>query len=476
MRKRCVIGEWKTRQIEPFLPAANRHRRESLQVASRLPPQRLRSHFSLTATLIVVFLSSLSCSSLFVHSSEIIEHSGGDNIISEEKIVDNEAKQGSVNGQEMMRGSRPCVTSEVEEEEMAEITISGDGDIISDEIIEEIIGNVAEEDSEDGSGDPISSNEQSNIEQHYFSQEIDFLAKQAMILGNHPDASSEGEIARLIFIEKSLQMELDFIRRLKAMKKGRGDATNPTHFSDDEQNKRRSINATNVIISTIGGATWPNWATPPPEMVTQTGEMDHTCDYDWVAKNGFAWMHERLHCRAHAHSQDPKVKPIYTPDMWRKLWEAFEESTLFPFPIPTSDERPVEPFHVSMTTNGKGRGNFASRRIPKGSLIHAGHPTTVFFLDNDAWFRFVSLLPKMYACDVMEWAWQQDLTESGHVVMCLNMDEAVFFNDGSYDESMNMGMKQVSSLDFYATEDIEEGEEVTYDYSHFEFDTFEMDL
>ena len=58
---------------------------------------------------------------------------------------------------------------------------------------------------------------------HYFFQEIDFLARQSMILGNfYGDAdkatsssSAEDKIQRLRFLEKSLLIELDYIRRLK---------------------------------------------------------------------------------------------------------------------------------------------------------------------------------------------------------------------------------------------------------------------
>ena len=150
---------------------------------------------------------------------------------------------------------------------------------------------------------------------------------------------------------------------------------------------------------------------------------------------------------------------------------------MFPFPIPNETECPVEPFRADHTTDGKGRGCFVTRRIEKGSLIHSGHPNTVFFLDNEAWYRFATSLPTMLACDVMEWAWQQDLTDTGNVVLCLNLDEAVFFNDGGWDGSVNMEMKEPTSLDFFATKDIEEGDELLYDYdSDFVFSSAEMDL
>ena len=77
--------------------------------------------------------------------------------------------------------------------------------------------------------------------------------------------------------------------------------------------------------------------------------------------------------------------------------------------------------------------------------------------------------------DTMEWVWQQDLTNSGNLVLCLNMDKAAFFNDGgkSY---CNIEMKEPASLDFYAARDIQIGQELLYDYSGLGFDTSDMDL
>jgi len=76
----------------------------------------------------------------------------------------------------------------------------------------------------------------------------------------------------------------------------------------------------------------------------------------------------------------------------------------------------------------------------------------------------------------MELAWQQDLTDSGNLVLCLNMDEAAFFNDGGAESTCNIEWKEHSSLDFYASGDIQIGEEIWYDYSGLAFDPNEMDL
>ena len=78
--------------------------------------------------------------------------------------------------------------------------------------------------------------------------------------------------------------------------------------------------------------------------------------------------------------------------------------------------------------------------------------------------------------DTMEWVWQQDLTDSGNLVLCLNMDKAAFYNDGAIESRCNIEMKQATSLDFYAAKDITAGQELLYDYSKLGFDTSDMDL
>ena len=336
------------------------------------------------------------------------------------------------------------------------------------------------------------------LSKHYFNHEIDFLAHQSMILGNyHGNAENatsssiiDDEIHGLTFLAKSLRTELDYMRRLTKMMNSPNEtmfshADEPLECSEscsdgDETSESSSTKSKThdthkrMITNAISEATWPSWVEILPSEINTTQPINEErrieIDYDWVTANGFGRMYTKLNCHDHAYDQE---KPIYTPEMWRILWESFRISTLFPFPIPDAGECPDEPYYVAHSV-GKGRGNFAARNITKGSLVHSGHPNTVFFLDAKSWFRFVTALPRFMACDVMEWAWQQDLTNSGNVVMCLNMDKSVFFNDGV--GRNNMEMKEVTSLDFYMTRDVEVGEELLYDYGHFEFDTSEMNM
>jgi len=278
-----------------------------------------------------------------------------------------------------------------------------------------------------------------------------------MVLGDYyPSNDGDEDIERMEFIERSIRLELDYIRRLRKALKEPDDILGNINITDTTPKKKTSINnVAEVVIDAISEATWPSIATSSTNSTTRTkayydmstrlntttnpNNPDEVYDYDWASVYGFGNMHEEWQCREHAHSQ---TKPIYTPEMWDMLWKAFVHSTLFPFPIPaeaklctqTNHESCAEqPFYVNITTDGKGRGNFASRNITKGEQIYNGHPNTVFFLDGNSFYRFITSLPRKVACDVLEWAWQQDLTDSGNVVLCLNLDNAVFFNHGTWD-------------------------------------------
>jgi len=81
--------------------------------------------------------------------------------------------------------------------------------------------------------------------------------------------------------------------------------------------------------------------------------------------------------------------------------------------------------------------------------------------------------------------------ESGSKVLCLNLDDGAFINHGGQDEA-NIGLgyhhdydynydygdgsEKKHSLEFYALRDIEEGEELLYDYDSTPWSLAEMDL
>ena len=390
------------------------------------------------------------------------------------------------------------ITNIIDEEDRRRIlaTIITDYQAIeSEDDDDDIAESEREEELDSGGLIKISPHHYQPLAQYYFSNEIDFIAKQAMVLGDFHPTSKEGEtntntnqdeddIERLRFIEKSLRLELDYIRRLKDMLK------NPDEILDNRTTAESSSSSSTsktpnergtseIILHTINDATWPTWAsyatnfTHDSTIQTDDGgdDDDDAFDYDDAAERGFGNMHEDFNCYEHSKNQN---KPIYTEENWKVIWDAFVESTLFPFPRP---EESVRIYYTDLAP-GKGRGNFAWFDIPKGILLHEGHPNTVFFLDNSSFYRFIALLPRAHQCDVLEWVWIQDLTDTGNKVLCLNMDEGVFTNGGGdeWGGTINIEMKESTSLNFYASRDIEKGEELLYDYDSMEFDTYDMGL
>ena len=129
---------------------------------------------------------------------------------------------------------------------------------------------------------------------------------------------------------------------------------------------------------------------------------------------------------------------------------------------------PVPPSYYAKSSPGKGRGVFASRDIAEGELVHDGTHSDVVFPHAIAWRRFVFSLPNHMACDSTEWHWMQNFERGGkyHVVAGINISSLV--NSGGEEfgpgrlpnalpESGTSGM-------FYATRDIEKGEEILTDY------------
>ena len=151
---------------------------------------------------------------------------------------------------------------------------------------------------------------QKSMEHQYFANEIDFLAKQAMVLGNHP--ANDDEISRLKFIEKSLQMELDYIRRLRELKaQAAARADNAESEASPTPDTAQSIihktladslaAATNSTkwLNVISGATWPTWAYYPDKIVDVPNIKTHQStatieeeeyDYDWISENGKVYI------------------------------------------------------------------------------------------------------------------------------------------------------------------------------------------
>lgn len=312
--------------------------------------------------------------------------------------------------------------------------------------------------------------------QHYVRQEFEMLTDQAMILGNYHPNDKE---SRLRLQLKALQIEMAYSKNLRQMMlTGSNIATTFESSKESElkgdyrQQQRKVGNILIKINETICQAMpWHHWAggygysSKNDDSIPVGLQNHHGYDFDWVDEYGSFGLYDELNCYAHAREQ---YKRLYTADDWNSLWQTFQVSSLYPYPIPNPTKRP---YHASYS-KGRGRGNFASRNISKGELIYDGYINTAFFQEGESFKRFVALLSREAACDVLEWSFMQDLTNDGNAVLGLDMDGGALFNDGS--PNQNMDYKKKSSLDKFASRDILEGEEITEIYEDFPKSDFNL--
>ena len=169
-------------------------------------------------------------------------------------------------------------------------------------------------------------------------------------------------------------------------------------------------------------------------------------------------------------------RPIHTPETWahtRKVYQAvvgMEDST-----VQTDDNR--DGFHVpiiSKQSPGKGRGNYAGRNIQKGEIIWSGINTARFHWGED-YREFLNSIEPHIACDVLQWAYVQDMGDD--LMVSVDLDAGSFCNDGNEDgnatpnkgcdEEAAKGFPGGCKTNYFALRDIEEGEELLCDYSEF---------
>lgn len=195
----------------------------------------------------------------------------------------------------------------------------------------------------------------------------------------------------------------------------------------------------------------------------------------------FSYDHIRHHFNCRERSKDMN-KPLPSLEDWnflRRTYTQIVDNTIKPWNddlIPPTmgysliPGIPVPPPYYARHSPGKGRGLFASRFIPKGELVHDGTVSDVIF-PNDLKFReFIFALPRDYACDAAEWVWMQQLEEDGDYHLLMGINISALMNSGGAEwgdresEMVNVVPPSSYSGKFYATRDIEEGEEILTDY------------
>lgn len=293
------------------------------------------------------------------------------------------------------------------------------------------------------------------IAKYYFQSELHNMYTQSMKIGGYGDYF-DSETQPYIYyshLEKSLQRELNRVREQKS-REVYDDITNETmsvlcengktfnstsrvQCSEDKNVKNSTMSQTKHMLQ------WENW--------------------------GFVDMYSFFKCDEHAYDEE---KPLYNTHMWNILKENFDPAL---FENDDQDASPPPPYYAEIS-EGKGRGTFAARDIKEGELVHDGSRNTVFWRDGSSWRTYVmSLRSRKMVCDVLEWTWIQSVTDSGEPLLCLNLNDGAFMNDGGEEES-NIATRSSTSLEFYAIRDIEEGDELLYDYDLFDTRWDEFDL
>ena len=83
------------------------------------------------------------------------------------------------------------------------------------------------------------------------------------------------------------------------------------------------------------------------------------------------------------------------------------------------------------------------------------------FPNADSFRRLIMSLPRKTACDITEWAWTQRLSKDGEMRIFVDLNIAALMNTS---REPNIAPKDGASTRMYATRDIHEGEEISYDY------------
>ncbi|KAL7547415.1 hypothetical protein ACHAWF_016476, partial [Thalassiosira exigua] len=189
---------------------------------------------------------------------------------------------------------------------------------------------------------------------------------------------------------------------------------------------------------------------------------------------GFHRIRDHHHCRCHAHDQGKELPTLDDWEYFRKTYvEVVDPNAAFDDPVPPTEGYSAEdgappPYRAGISADGRGRAIFASRPIVKGEVVHDGSKSDVLFPTRDAWRRYVFALPRKKACDVIDWTWTQKTEEGGPFRIFAAMNISVLFNGAVGEEEVNLRPRSKTSTEFVATRDVEEGEELLFDYAIYE--------
>mmetsp|Transcript_988 Transcript_988/g.1740 ORF Transcript_988/g.1740 Transcript_988/m.1740 type:complete len:266 (-) Transcript_988:833-1630(-) len=171
-----------------------------------------------------------------------------------------------------------------------------------------------------------------------------------------------------------------------------------------------------------------------------------------------------------------KERPIHSEMEWTRAIDIYSSITK-ESPMLNSSKNGFNVLVEAKQSPGKGRGIFAGQTIRKGEIVWSTKRTARFDNAGD-YIEFLFELDPSFACDVLQWAYVQDVSKDGEVPnlkISVDLDEGSFCNDASDENGHNMGCDPnlASQVDggcqsnYFALRDIQMGEELLCDYSSF---------
>jgi hypothetical protein len=172
-------------------------------------------------------------------------------------------------------------------------------------------------------------------------------------------------------------------------------------------------------------------------------------------------------------------RPIHSQQEWKQAIKIYESIVQDSKLDPVNNGFSVG-FEAKQADKFKGRGVYATQPIKKGDLVWSTKRTARF--DNgDDYKLFLSQLETAFACDVIQWAYVQDVNdniegEEEELNISVDLDEGCFCNGEGFDSLPgNVGCHEGEAVKFeggcksnyFALVDIKAGEEFVCKYGEF---------
>mmetsp|Transcript_17863 Transcript_17863/g.26428 ORF Transcript_17863/g.26428 Transcript_17863/m.26428 type:complete len:273 (-) Transcript_17863:33-851(-) len=175
-------------------------------------------------------------------------------------------------------------------------------------------------------------------------------------------------------------------------------------------------------------------------------------------------------------------RPIHSHDDWiraQKIYNKFNNSQNSNYDTNNGFSVPFQAKQVP----GKGRGIFANTFTERGTLVWS-NTYTARFSDGPTYKKFIYSLPdKEFACDVLQWAYVQDMSRNASTTnendetkqqqqdlqISVDLDEGAYCNNGNiHTGEGNLGYLDSDCYEhFYALKDIQAGDEFVCPYESF---------